>query len=497
MKLSFLATVFLFWSSSQLVASFTLQRSPSSMSRFNTYIYVASNVPLTKDSENSSKLISSNPVSVTSSLDLAPEDYWVKNLDYGAFQKEVNDLGIKLRKEAGADDVKHLEKIVLWRNISMVLGVMTMWMPVNPLSVIALSTWTYSSWTMIAHHTCHGGYNRIMNDESKTLKRFNSRGFALGSLKRRVLDWCDWMKPEAWNLEHNRLHHYHLSESKDPDLVERNFNFLRTLKLPILLKYAIIGAMLPIWKWFYYAPNTFKELQVNKFKQENKPLPEGFNPEKAITALHFLFPTSSSARVAVKEGVIDFKSFVSKVVGPFLLTRFILLPAPLLIVPKLGVSMFGNAIRNLVLAELLTNIHAFVTIVTNHAGDDLYKFDDEVKPKTGSFYVRQVVSSANYNYGNDILDFAHGFLNYQVEHHVFPDLTMLQYQKAAPILKAICEKHGVPYIKHNVFYRVWKTFEIMVGRKSMRPFPTQFEPAGDKAVKGVRWNSTNGAIDEE
>jgi hypothetical protein len=26
----------------------------------------------------------------------------------------------------------------------------------------ALSTWTYASWTMIAHHTCHGRYNRII-----------------------------------------------------------------------------------------------------------------------------------------------------------------------------------------------------------------------------------------------------------------------------------------------------------------------------------------------
>ena len=30
------------------------------------------------------------------------------------------------------------------------------------------------------------------------------------------------MLPEAWNVEHNNLHHYRTGEPGDPDLVERN-----------------------------------------------------------------------------------------------------------------------------------------------------------------------------------------------------------------------------------------------------------------------------------
>ena len=100
---------------------------------------------------------------------------------------------------------------------------------------------------------------------------------------------------------------------------------------------------------------------------------------------------------------------------------------------------------NLVLAELFTNMHAFVTIVTNHAGSDLYSFEDSVKPRSGSFYVRQIVSSVNYNYGSNFLDFLHGWLNYQIEHHVWPDLSMLSYQKGAPQLREICQKYGIGY----------------------------------------------------
>lgn len=75
---------------------------------------------------------------------------------------------------------------------------------------------------------------------------------------------------------------------------------------------------------------------------------------------------------------------------------------------------------------------------------------------------------------------------------------MLQYQKGAPKLKAICEKYGVPYIQQNVFTRLLRTVEIMVGKNSMKRFPTELEPAKDKAGKaGVTWKSTNGAIDAE
>ena len=75
---------------------------------------------------------------------------------------------------------------------------------------------------------------------------------------------------------------------------------------------------------------------------------------------------------------------------------------------------------------------------------------------------------------------------------------MLQYQRGAPKLKAICEKYGVPYVQQNVFTRLIKTVEIMVGKTTMKNFPTELEPAGDKAGKaGVTWKSTNGAIDAD
>jgi hypothetical protein len=336
---------------------------------------------------------------------LLNEDLWVRTLDYEGFGREVSALGKELALQSGDDDVAHLEKIVSWRNVAAIVGIVSMGMTPNPITIIALSTWTFASWTMLAHHTCHGGYNRIDAGE------FHSRGFALGSVGQRVRDWCDWMLPEAWNIEHNRLHHYRLNEKNDPDLVQRNLAFLRQAQLPMLAKYVVLAALFPVWKWYYYAPNTFKELEINRLNREGKSLPLLFEPEAAITIGSLLCPQTASEH-ALRD-IMKPMDFFVRVLSPFLASRFIILPAPLLLIPTVGPTLYAHAIVNLILAELVTNVHSFVTIVTNHAGKDLYTFDDAVKPKTPSFYVRQVVGSANFVTGNDLNDFFHGWLNYQ------------------------------------------------------------------------------------
>ena len=138
-----------------------------------------------------------------------------------------------------------------------------------------------------------------------------------------------------------------------------------------------------------------------------------------------------------------------------------------------------NGLRYMLLADALSILHSFIVIATNHAGEDLYAFKNSVQPKSGSYYMRQVTSSVNFRTGGDLNDFMHGWLNYQIEHHAWPQLSMLSYQKAAPELKAICAKHDVPYVQENVFKRLKKTADIMVGKTSMRRFDEAWEDKND------------------
>jgi len=402
--------------------------------------------------------------SKTPADELKDGEEWIEALDLKSFTEEIKALGDKLEKQQGDDDVRHLNKIVGWSNLCAAVGILTMGLSVNLVSIVALSTWTFSRWTMIAHHTCHGGYDKCHPQKG----RWHRFKFAIGTFWRRLADWFDWMMPEAWNVEHNNRHHYNLSEIEDPDLVENNLVELREMKMPLVLKYMYVLGAATTWKWFYYSPNTYKELKLAKWRREGRKIPEGVVPSDAVTIKTLLTTTIPFYTLS---------EFVTVVVGPYFLLHFFVLPLPLLFIGQyLGrEDMYVNAVKNLFYAELLTNLHGFVAVVTNHAGDDMYRFREGCRPFSGSFYLRQVLASVDFAYGTDLTDFLHGWLNYQIEHHMWPNLSMLSYQKAAPLVREICDRHGVPYIKENVFWRVKKTVDIMVGTSSMKWFPESYE----------------------
>jgi len=157
---------------------------------------------------------------------------------------------------------------------------------------------------------------------------------------------------------------------------------------------------------------------------------------------------------------------VFRVMGPNLLVN-LLVPTVGGVVTSVaggdGWQVFNYALLNLAGAEVFTNVHAFSTIVTNHAGADLWHFKDSCLTDTAEFYLRAVLGSAAYHAGSDPVDYLHGFLNYQAEHHAFPALTPLHYQRLHPRFKAVCAKHGVPYIQEPVWVRVRKTVDVIVG----------------------------------
>uniref|UniRef100_A0A7S1CWN4 Fatty acid desaturase domain-containing protein n=1 Tax=Cyclophora tenuis TaxID=216820 RepID=A0A7S1CWN4_CYCTE len=393
------------------------------------------------------------------------DEEWIGQLDIVAFAADIRALGKTLENQQGEADVRHLNKLLMWINSVGIIGFLTMGFCVNPVSIVCLSTFVFCRWTMVAHHTCHGGYDKCLGG------RWHRFRFALGSLWRRWCDWFDWMMPEAWNIEHNNLHHYHLSEPSDPDVVELNNSELRSMQVPLFVKYMVVALVSVTWKWLYYAPNTYKELKLAQLRKQGRDLPPGVDPKSAVT--FFTIARGKNPFFSVWE-------LFSAVMGPYLIIHFFLTPLPYLL---LEYAVFGaptgsyywNAVKNLFWAELLTNLHATFAVLPNHAGDDMYRFQHPCRPFSGSFYVRQVIASVDFAYGNDLVDTLHGFLNYQIEHHLWPNLSMLSYQKAAPQVRAICKKHGVPYIQESILKRAIQTANIMVGASSMRTFPQEYE----------------------
>ena len=295
-----------------------------------------------------------------------------------------------------------------------------------------------SRWANVTHPILHGAYDKVPN----VPYRYTKAGYARGA--RRYVDWLDWIKPEAWEYEHNIMHHYHLGEDDDPDNVENNTKWLHAMKIPMLIKYIVVFLLAAVWKFSYYAPNTLLILENKERRKKKQPELDSYQWD-----------------IFSDNGFLLWKDFIL----PYGIVKFILIP--LLFLP-LGSEAFVTAFIIMLMAEVVANLHSFLVIVPNHSADDIYRFNEPHKSQ-GEFYLRQIMGSVNYNTGSDLIDFAHGWLNYQVEHHLFPNLPLSQYQKMQPIVKEICKKYNLEYRQESVFKRVKMTADLMVGKtKNLR-----------------------------
>ncbi|WIG97753.1 fatty acid desaturase [Myxococcus sp. SDU36] len=359
-----------------------------------------------------------------------------------AFAQDLQALKQELESSLGEEDLAHARKIERWGRACSVLGYATAWLMPNPVSALLIAQGNTARWTMMAHHVTHRGYDKVPGVPA----RYTGKRFATGW--RRFLEWPDWIHPQAWRHEHNVLHHGHTGETADPDLVEMNTEWLRQSRMPLLAKYALVALFACTWKVTYYAPNTF--LEWRRFERKRAGGPDEAGTLPLITAFN---PFNAEGR-----------AFWWTCLLPYAGLRFVLLPA---LFALLGAWAVLSVFANSVFAEVLTNIQSFVLIAPNHAGDDLYRFEGRAR-SGAEFSVRQVVDSVNYATGNDVVDFLHGWLNYQIEHHLWPSLPMTRYRQTQPRVKALCEKHGIPYAQESVFRRVKRLVDIMVGRTSMR-----------------------------
>jgi fatty acid desaturase len=369
--------------------------------------------------------------------------------DKQKFEHELTALAKTTREREDVDDMNHLLTLVNWTNFIGLVGLATFWYQVSIIPIVCISTYTFAKWAIIGHHTCHGGYDKVGKGTQYNRFIFGQGGY------RRFIDWFDWFLPEAWNVEHNNRHHYHLGENSDPDLVEDNMSSLRNSNLPLPVKYLVIMILMVSWKYLYYASNTYKELCIHKYERKtNTEVVKG----RDVSMIY-----SSLTR---RRHWYSFLNLVYNVIGPYFIFRFVLLPLPLYYINRV---YYTNAIINLIYAEILTNVHSFIMVATNHCGSDVCRFSTPVNlSDKGDFYLRQVTGSVNYTNGSEIIDYVHGYLNYQIEHHLFPDMTAKSYRLMAPIVKEICAKYGVIYIQENVLIRLKKTIAIFVGTESMK-----------------------------
>ena len=98
-----------------------------------------------------------------------------------------------------------------------------------------------------------------------------------------------------------------------------------------------------------------------------------------------------------------------------------------------------HAVLFIIVHQALFGLFVGSVFAPNHKGMLMVGEDDKL-----GFFRRQVLTSRNVK-AHPFTDFWYGGLNYQIEHHLFPQMPRNRLKDAQKVAKAFCKKHTIPY----------------------------------------------------
>lgn len=152
-----------------------------------------------------------------------------------------------------------------------------------------------------------------------------------------------------------------------------------------------------------------------------------FYPMLLLTSLSLL--GGSAAYLARRERVrypIPEIAAVAGGIGIYLAVLFLFLPP-------------WQAALFIIVHRALTGLYMGSVFAPNHKGMPI------LDPHAKLDYLRQQVLTARDVLPNPVIDFAYGGLNYQIEHHLFPNMPRNQLKQARQTVKAFCQQQNIPY----------------------------------------------------
>jgi fatty acid desaturase len=132
--------------------------------------------------------------------------------------------------------------------------------------------------------------------------------------------------------------------------------------------------------------------------------------------------------------------------------------------------VFGcSLVQSLLMGAVFTFIFSFCFMMTtqiNHFAEDLLihrESDQQVSP---CWSIHQVHTAQDFAHDSMFWWIFAGGLNFQIEHHLFPGVNHEHLPNLKPIVKRLCEKHGVTYHYESTYAGILRKYLKLVGEMS-------------------------------
>ncbi len=234
--------------------------------------------------------------------------------------------------------------------------------------------------------------------------------------------------PITWQHQHNTLHHGFTNiDGHDEDISP--VGILRFSPHKPLLK---IHRYQHLYAWFFYGLMTILWITTKDFKQ--------------------LIRYNKSG-VALSNNK-SFKQIMGTVIVSKVLYYVALMIIPMLILPFAWywIVIFFIA-QHFTSGFLLTIIFQTAHVVPTSK----YPLPDESGTLENNWAVHQLYTTSDYSPNNRIFSWLIGGLNYQVEHHLFPNISHVHYRKLSKYVKEVANKYNLPYHVQPGFWKaLWE-----------------------------------------
>jgi linoleoyl-CoA desaturase len=97
----------------------------------------------------------------------------------------------------------------------------------------------------------------------------------------------------------------------------------------------------------------------------------------------------------------------------------------------------------------------YINVYPNHSFyetkiENIYNGNDWAK--------MQICNSGNFLMSNLWWTRIFGGINYQIEHHLFPNMSNIHYPKVSKIVQEYCKENNIPYVNKNTLYEAYNSF---------------------------------------
>lgn len=278
-------------------------------------------------------------------------------------------------------------------------GVMLMWVLMGfGMSGIGLS---------IMHDSNHGAYSK-----NKHVNNY------LGSLINLVGGY-----DINWKIQHNMLHHTYTNIDGYDDDISKASVFRMSPHQQYKKYYRFQAFYAPflylIMSLYWLVSKDFEALF--KYRKRNLLESQGFTFKQAMWRL------------------ISLKGLY-----------FLLIVAlPLLLVPV----AWWQILLGFLVMHFICGLMLALIFQTAHVIEETHFF----KPPEGGtvenhWAIHQMQTTANFARNSRLFSWFIGGLNYQIEHHLFPNICHIHYKELSKIVKATADEYGIPYYQHKTFF---------------------------------------------